>query len=62
MALTGGPARLFLTSVLLINVARNLAVILDGFITQFNPKLPNDWLGAWVGGWAWLGVGVAYLL
>ncbi|KAG2442036.1 hypothetical protein HYH02_009828 [Chlamydomonas schloesseri] len=43
-ALTGPRAKLFFCVVLFVNVARNSLYIVDGFITKFNPKLPNDWL------------------
>ncbi|PNW80777.1 hypothetical protein CHLRE_07g329300v5 [Chlamydomonas reinhardtii] len=43
-ALTGAQAKLFFSVVLFVNVARNSLYIMDGFITKFNPKLPNDWL------------------
>ncbi|KAG2440782.1 hypothetical protein HXX76_003638 [Chlamydomonas incerta] len=43
-ALTGPRAKLFFCAVLFVNVARNTLYIMDGFITKFNPKLPNDWL------------------
>ncbi|KXZ53932.1 hypothetical protein GPECTOR_6g850 [Gonium pectorale] len=43
-ALTGPQARLFLSVVLLVNVARTTTYIFDGFISTFNPRLPNDWL------------------
>ncbi|GIL83622.1 hypothetical protein Vretifemale_12289 [Volvox reticuliferus] len=43
-ALTTPMARVLLTSVLVIHAARNITYIFDGFITVFNPRLPNDWL------------------
>ncbi|GFR51835.1 hypothetical protein Agub_g14298 [Astrephomene gubernaculifera] len=44
VALTSPQARLLLGGVLAVNVARNTMYILDGFISKFNPRLPNDWL------------------
>ncbi|GLC42109.1 hypothetical protein PLESTM_001292300 [Pleodorina starrii] len=43
-AMTTPLARAMLVCVLAINVARNSTAIFDGFITRFNPRLPNDWL------------------